>query len=65
MAVGSVDSDANVSEFSAIGDELEIVAPGEKVKVTGGFDGNVIVSGTSVSVPHDNGGKRDKNKNDI
>lgn len=52
MAVGSVDSNGKLSTTSARGEELEIVAPGESVKSTGSFGGNVFVSGTSISVPH-------------
>ncbi|MCR5609739.1 MAG: S8 family peptidase, partial [Lachnospiraceae bacterium] len=52
LAVGSVDSDANISDFSSTGEEVEIVAPGERIKATGSFDGSIIVSGTSIAVPH-------------
>lgn len=52
MSVGAVNSSGEDSDFSAGGDELEIVAPGEKVPSTGGFGGTVICSGTSMSAPH-------------
>lgn len=52
MAVGSVDSSCGHSESSAMGAQLEICAPGEQIKSIGSFDGEIIVSGTSMSVPH-------------
>ncbi|MCH5264326.1 MAG: S8 family peptidase [Lachnospiraceae bacterium] len=55
IAVGSVDSDGIVSDNSANGTELELVAPGEKVASTGGFQGTVICSGTSMAAPHVSG----------
>ena len=52
MAVGSVDSMGTISDFCSTGEEMEIVAPGELIKTTGGFGGEIIVSGTSMAVPH-------------
>lgn len=52
MAVGSVDSSGRHSESSAMGAQLEICAPGEQIKSIGSFEGEIIVSGTSMSVPH-------------
>lgn len=52
MAVGSVNADGNLSEYSSVGEELEILAPGEKIKSTGSFEGVVVSSGTSMAVPH-------------
>lgn len=52
MSVGSVSGNGEASDFSAKGDKLEIVAPGEKVESTGGFGGTVVCSGTSMAVPH-------------
>ena len=52
MAVGSVDSTGIISDFCSIGEEMEVVAPGELIKTTGGFGGEIIVSGTSMAVPH-------------
>ena len=52
MAVGSVDSSCRHSESSAMGAQLEICAPGEQIKSIGSFEGEIIVSGTSMSVPH-------------
>lgn len=52
MAVGSIDSQANVSDFSSTGREVDVVAPGEAVRATGAFGETMITSGTSMSVPH-------------
>ena len=52
MAVASTSPDARISEFSNDGEELDIAAPGEKIRVASFFDGNVVTHGTSVAVPH-------------
>lgn len=52
MAVGGTDTDGTACDYSARGEEVEIVAPAEKIKATGGFDGVVICNGTSMAVPH-------------
>ncbi len=52
IAVGSIGTDGTVSENSAIGEELELVAPGEQILSTGAFDGVMTCSGTSMAVPH-------------
>lgn len=52
MAIGAVDSEGTVCENSARGDEIELVAPGEKVASTGAFQGTLICSGTSMAAPH-------------
>lgn len=52
MAVGGTDTDGTVCDYSARGKEVEIVAPAEQIKATGGFDGIVICNGTSMAVPH-------------
>lgn len=52
MAVGSVNADGEISDCSAGGDEIEIVAPGEQICSTGAFGGVVITAGTSMSAPH-------------
>lgn len=49
MAVGSIDNNGVISEFSATGEEVEIVAPGEDIAATGFFDEVVCTQGTSVS----------------
>lgn len=52
MAVGGTDTNGDVSSFSATGKEIEVVAPAEKLCSTGGFDGTIICSGTSMAAPH-------------
>lgn len=52
LAVGGVDSKGNISSESSKGDKIDVYAPGEKVRSLGSFDGEVIVSGTSIAVPH-------------
>lgn len=52
MAVGGTDTDGTVCDYSARGEEVEIVAPAEQIKATGSFDGIVICNGTSMAVPH-------------
>ncbi len=52
IAVGSVNSEGIVSENSGKGEELEIVAPGEKVTVTSLLGGTTNTSGTSLAAPH-------------
>ncbi len=51
IAVGSVDKDGEVAEDSAIGEELEIVAPGELVRSTGELGNELVSSGTSLAAP--------------
>ena len=52
MAVASVNPEAQISDFSNTGEELEIAAPGEKIKAAGFFGGTIITHGTSIAVPH-------------
>lgn len=52
VAVGSIGTDGVVSENSAAGEELELVAPGEQILSTGAFDGVMTCGGTSMAVPH-------------
>lgn len=52
VAVGSIGTDGNVSEHSAIGNGMELVAPGEQILSTGAFDGVMTCGGTSMAVPH-------------
>ena len=54
LSVGSVDSSAQKSTFSAIG-EIDVVAPGESIITTGAFDGIIAESGTSFAAPHISG----------
>ncbi|MBQ9118561.1 MAG: S8 family serine peptidase [Lachnospiraceae bacterium] len=52
IAVGAVDAQGNHSEGSAVGEELELVAPGEQIASTGAFGGICVVGGTSMAAPH-------------
>lgn len=51
MAVGAVNKDGIVEEYSAKGKEIEIVAPGELVNTTGFLGTEEVTSGTSLSTP--------------
>ena len=52
MAVGSVSADGTVSDGSACGEALDVVAPGEQISSTGAFDGIMTAGGTSMAAPH-------------
>lgn len=52
MGVGSIDNNAQISDFSATGNKVEIVAPGEKIASTGFFDELICTQGTSVAAAH-------------
>lgn len=52
IAVGSVDSQAKISEFGSTGKEIDVVAPGDAVRARGAFGETMITSGTSMAVPH-------------
>ena len=52
VAVGGTDTTGQVCDYSAKGEELELVAPAEQICSTGSFDGTVICNGTSMAVPH-------------
>ena len=52
MAVEATGTDSQITDFSNTGDELEIAAPGEKIKVTSFFGGSTITQGTSIAAPH-------------
>lgn len=51
LAVGSVDKDGEVTEYSAKGEEVELVAPGELVRTTGFLGTEVVNTGTSLAAP--------------
>ena len=51
MAVGAVDKNGTIEEYSAKGKEVEIVAPGELVKTTGFLGSEDVISGTSLAAP--------------
>lgn len=52
LAVGAVDSQAEKTEESAVGAEVDIVAPGQQIVSDGLFGMNVVTGGTSMSAPH-------------
>ena len=52
VAVGAVDEVAQRREESAVGEELELVAPGENIVSEGVFGLDVMESGTSMAAPH-------------
>lgn len=52
VAVGGTDVNGEVCDYSARGEEVELVAPADQIRSTGSFDGTVISSGTSMAVPH-------------
>ena len=52
MAVGSIDSQGEVSDYSCEGSSVEILAPGEKIVTEGAFSSVTVACGTSMSVPH-------------
>lgn len=51
MAVGATNTQNQLSDFCSTGKEMEIVAPGEQIKVASSFGGEIITNGTSMSVP--------------
>lgn len=51
MAVGSVDKRGDIAKSSAVGKEIEIMAPGELVRSTGMFGDQLVSSGTSLAAP--------------
>lgn len=52
MAVAATNPEAEMSAFSNSGEELDVAAPGEKVRVASFFDGSQVTHGTSVAAPH-------------
>ncbi len=52
IAVGSIGPDGKVSEASAIGNMLDLVAPGEQILSTSAFEGVMASGGTSMAAPH-------------
>lgn len=52
IAVGSVNANSEKAEHSAEGDEVELVAPGEKILVNDWLDDVYAIDGTSMAVPH-------------
>lgn len=52
IAVGATDPQGNTSEHSSVGQEIDLMAPGEKVLATGYFDEIIQTNGTSMAAPH-------------
>ncbi len=52
IAVGAIDSLAEKTESSAVGEEVELVAPGEEIIIDGPFGLKTTGDGTSFSTPH-------------
>lgn len=52
IAVGGVDKNAMLTDESATGEEVELVAPGSQVMTDGAFGGKLVAGGTSLSVAH-------------
>lgn len=52
VAVGAIDSQGLISKMTSMGEELDVFAPGVAIRATGFFGEEVIVSGTSMAVPH-------------
>ncbi len=51
MAVAATNTQSEIADFSNDGEEVEVAAPGEKVKATGFFGGTIVTHGTSIAVP--------------
>lgn len=52
IAVGSVNGNGEISDFSADDEFVDIYAPGEGIVTTGIFDGYITGEGTSFAAPH-------------
>lgn len=52
ISVGATDYKGNISKMSSTNGKVDIYAPGELICSTAMFNGSIIVSGTSVAVPH-------------
>lgn len=52
LAVGAIDSQAEKTTESAVGTEIDIVAPGQQIVSDGLFGTNIVTGGTSMSAPH-------------
>lgn len=55
MAVGGIDKNAETTDDSVIGEEIEIVAPGSQILTDGAFGGTLVTGGTSMAVAHVSG----------
>lgn len=52
MAVGATTPQGTTSEISSVGEEIDLMAPGEMVPATGYFDEIIETEGTSMAAPH-------------
>ena len=52
IAVGAVNTSAKKTEESAVGEEVELVAPGEQILSDSMLGLETVVSGTSMAAPH-------------
>ena len=52
IAVGAVDTSAQKTAESAVGEEVELAAPGEQILATSLLGLETVVSGTSMAAPH-------------
>lgn len=56
IAVGATDSHGKRMQHMADGDEIEILAPGDKIPISSMFNGGIVADGTSVSAAQVSGG---------
>ena len=52
VAVGATTPQGTTSEISSVGEEIDLMAPGEMVPATGYFDEIIETEGTSMAAPH-------------
>ena len=52
VAVGATTPMGTTSEISSVGEEIDLMAPGEMVPATGYFDDIIETEGTSMAAPH-------------
>lgn len=52
IAVGATNPQGEASEISSLGEEIELMAPGETIPATGYFDEIIKTEGTSMAAPH-------------
>ena len=52
VAVGSITPQGKISEASSMGEEIDLMAPGEKVPALGYFDEVIETEGSSMAAPH-------------